>query len=389
MVRRVEGSLGCALLLLGACCPALALRHVEQRQLPPGWGRVINFPDVVLMSLGHSGTTALTRALWNLGLGHCNAGLDGWLEPGEAHEERVKHIRALLSIGGQADMRAYKLEPWTMRAAEDWLRTLSRHQAGCIAMSGSKLTADYVWGWKEPQFVYLMPAMQRAYFNHTKFLLVARDPRDICTIPDGDAGQLKNYGDLFGDQTDCYGWWAKVWNMVLDEYEGSSQFAIVRIEDLVAPDPGSSNSSREVLKCVLRYVGLKEQPEGIASALASIAGNMSVQLGRFAGAQALEAQDGADKPHGFYQKPHWKPQAQGPPHKEKQRPTLTPDEEALRDFHDYSSSYADARGPGDGTSDIEKKVASRTDIHYAMQRLGYNPTKYALTAPSSWSVCRV
>lgn len=373
-------------LLLALCRPALALRRAGQQQFPGlgGLGAIPDHPNVVITALGHCGTSALTKSLWNLGLGHC-PDVDAYNEPNEAHAERYQHIRALLSSAGRIDLASYKRKPRAFQKAVDWMLALSRHQAACMAFTPSTIPRgeDFVWGWKEPHFIYLLPIMQEAYKGRTKFLVVARDPRDMCAVEEGekapgDGQEFENYGDLVASKDDCWAWWANTWNMVLDGYEANPNFAVVRIEDLVLPNPKESNSSREVLRCVMRHVGLKEKPEGLSATLASLTRDGALELGRVAerGAGGLEEEEGPPP---------------GGPRRGKARltTTLSPTEEALKDFHAASKRYmGGGRKSAKAAQRALAEVANQEQVHETMRRLGYDPTRYELQAPTSPSVCQ-
>ena len=61
-------------------------------------------------------------------------------------------------------------------------------------------------------------------------------------------------------------WWARTWSGILEGDGAMARFAIVRIEDLVLPDPSAPGAaSLDVLSCVARQVhGMKGYTQGAA-----------------------------------------------------------------------------------------------------------------------------
>ena len=99
---------------------------------------------------------------------------------------------------------------------------------------------------------------QELYGNATLAVLVARDPRDICT--GNNQGQWHEIGGGHkNDLAPCLAWWASTWSRILEGDGAMARFAIVRIEDLVLPDPTARGAaSVDVLACVTRQVhGMK------------------------------------------------------------------------------------------------------------------------------------
>jgi len=119
-----------------------------------------------------------------------------------------------------------------------------------------------------------MPVMDMAFHSKQRMLAVARDPRDVCS------GQNQGQFTIFGEQVKlpddlrlktndsvqetfvttelgaCMEFWANAWASVLHEYALIDRFLVVRIEDLVIPDPATSNASHTILKRMMKHAGL-------------------------------------------------------------------------------------------------------------------------------------
>jgi len=103
--------------------------------------------------------------------------------------------------------------------------------------------------------------MDEAFHNKTKYLIVARDPRDICTAHN--QGQVNAFKQYFrgGGHDDCYQYFATLWRHVLGAYHGSDRVKVVRIEDLVRPPDAheSRPKARRVVKDMLRFLGISKK----------------------------------------------------------------------------------------------------------------------------------
>jgi len=74
--------------------------------------------------------------------------------------------------------------------------------------------------------------------------VVARDPRDSSSAHN--QFQFESFGDELKAGKDRLDYWADVWKMVLDYYEDSDHVRIIRIEDLVMPDPEANSKLYKV-----------------------------------------------------------------------------------------------------------------------------------------------
>jgi len=140
------------------------------------------------------------------------------------------------------------------------------------------------WGYKSPRQIFMLPAMDEAFSSavgpaSTLQLVVARDPRDICT--GSNLMEFKMYASSMGfavdgalykhQQSDCLLWWGELWGQVLPSLGGeavpsasiTSRIAVVRIEDLVgAPINTSAAALRAdeitpVVRCMLKLLGIQ------------------------------------------------------------------------------------------------------------------------------------
>merc|ERR1719491_2848238 len=95
--------------------------------------------------------------------------------------------------------------------------------------------------------------------------MVSRDPRDTCT------NQNQRNFHLFGPfvdgskrGTDCWGFYASIWTQVFELYETDPRFKVVRVEDLVVPDPTQETLPTPMLNCMADFVGLPRATPEVA-----------------------------------------------------------------------------------------------------------------------------
>eukprot|EP00401_Gymnodinium_catenatum_P009888 CAMPEP_0117585810 /NCGR_PEP_ID=MMETSP0784-20121206/68361_1 /TAXON_ID=39447 /ORGANISM="" /LENGTH=288 /DNA_ID=CAMNT_0005386817 /DNA_START=276 /DNA_END=1142 /DNA_ORIENTATION=+ len=174
----------------------------------------------------------------------------------------------------------------------------ARRTLECIledqSLHENALPSSFRWGYKNPKHAYLLPVMDEAFGGKQKILMVARDPRDICTAVN--QGQLDLYKSSVSSpyhrleldkliqlpeswltlgrsnqeaiqntsaaveahtpHKKCMEFWAAVWASVLLEYGHKSNFRVVRIEDLVIHDPAISRTSPKILESMMEYIGM-------------------------------------------------------------------------------------------------------------------------------------
>lgn len=360
-----RGRLRRLLALLGCARGAAGLRAAGR---PDPLNGVLGAPSVVVGGIGDSGTTAVIGALHRLGLVHCDK-LNMFLEPVWAYyapdgTPRGIVIRKLLESGNnQMTQAAYQTYPEQWEKALGLAHIASTKIGACIAeqygRKARKALAGLTWGWKEPHWGWMLPVMDSAYELQTKYLIIARDPRDICT---GDMqDQFHEYGEMLWIDN-CHEWWAGYWNQLLNNYENTDRMRVVRIEDLVVPEPGRESTSLEVLQCVLKHVGLAAEGSAVVNALTELRGNFGSLL---------------------YRSPGREP---GSEHE------LDDELRELDGFHNHTGSYM---GKKKGQSEAVRKqqeheMRDKIDppvVHETMRRLGYDPMRFGLLKPASPGVC--
>ena len=134
---------------------------------------------------------------------------------------------------------------------------------------------EKAWAFKNPRHLWLQPVLQELYGNATLAVLVARDPRDLCMSHQqkkndggtGGGGASGRFSASLDDLEPCLAGWARTWSGILEGDGAMARFAIVRIEDLVVPDPSAPGAaSLDVLSCVTRQVhGMKRFTLGAAA----------------------------------------------------------------------------------------------------------------------------
>jgi hypothetical protein len=155
----------------------------------------------------------------------------------------------------------------------------------------------------------MLPVMDAAFSdavgsNTTLQLVVARDPRDICTgLMQMD---FRMYGQMMGfpvdkalfrkQPADCLMWWGQLWSQVLPSLEGAvaasasnnTRIAVVRIEDLVGAgtnataDAQSTGEIVPLVRCILSLLGMEEN-ETAAANITSQIGILQEHVGSYGG----------------------------------------------------------------------------------------------------------
>lgn len=223
--------------------------------------------DLVIVGIGDSGTRGVKDSMEFLGMKFSpNQDLYGSGDSQDCTPNDKFSPYLLVAAGGRISPEGYKSNPLLWNMATDSIRTSLHEGFRHIVENSTDLTMDseIIWGLKSPGQYYLLPGYDTVTSNTTKFLFVARDPRDLCTHePDGLHNATEKMIQWFGiyqagteNGTDCYGYWASSLEDTLNIYETESRFKVVRIEDLVAPDPRVDSTSVNILKKLADFVGL-------------------------------------------------------------------------------------------------------------------------------------
>jgi len=257
-------------------------------------------PPFVVVGIGDSGTGAVKRMLQNFGLEMCNLQTcNHTCERAKAKRDGISPKRRNDDLGSQDNhytkvahkyilklLRAshgYVNQPSAYRSSKWWKSAVMAEQEGsnqtlhCILEQQRNLTRDkgvpaktnFLWGYKNPNHIYLLPVMDATFNRTQRMLAVVRDPRDICT---GDNKNQPNSEGRFvatrwryresGPSTwswmrRCFRFWSNLWSDMLREYGQDPRFRIVRIEDLVMPNPAEEgNSAYKIMDCVLNHAKL-------------------------------------------------------------------------------------------------------------------------------------
>jgi len=160
----------------------------------------------------------------------------------------------------QGSRKGYKSSPF-FKAAVLTERSGAQNTLDCIiedmSLKNASLPIGFKWGYKNPDHTFLMPVMDIAFHNKHKMVMVARDPRDLCTAHN--QGHYHRFGETFlGEPVDnsvrqCMRFFALAWAPVLQDYGSNENLMIVRIEDLVMPNPEASNTSQQILKRIMEH----------------------------------------------------------------------------------------------------------------------------------------
>jgi len=246
-------------------------------------GSDIVHPAVIITGICDSGTRGVTDALMNLGLKVCKKTLHPHTLDSDLTNPFTKIHKILASSEGLHFKKQEKAD--LFEEAVTFEREAAKKTRQCIDEESG--TSTGLWGYKNPDHIFLLPVLDKA-FNHTaKYLIVARDPRDVCTAEN--QIQYNTWGKqvLQGQTDDCYQFWAMTWKEVLDNYGSSNAVKVVRIEDLVMPDPSRSTISKKTLRRTLRFIGISPKPRRIKAKLK--------QMHKFAGEYMVHHYDMTDE----------------------------------------------------------------------------------------------
>jgi len=283
------------------------------------------------------------------------------------HDTREPRIISFLRAGNGEMTRAAFLNNHSMFwTTVVWMKQMAHRDFECLLENYSS-TANLYWGFKEPHYAWLLPVMDEAFYNLTKYLIVARDPRDICSNSLQD--QFEKYGQYMG-QPDCYKWWSGYWSHLLDAYEHDARFAVVRIEDLVVPDPRLSLKAVETLNCVITHIGMQVKTPELVSALRLLQG--SEEMSSISVLHSTPASEAALRRY--------------PP--EVRMENIMKEVQVL---HEHKGAYMGHHNnqTKDDRFQLARLLAVRTDepvIHATMKRLGYDVEDFKLNTPTSPAV---
>lgn len=223
-------------------------------ECPSGSGGTVPPPRLVITGIGDSGTRGVRNLLARIGLRMCD--IVNSASDNECTMVAHNHVYSLLACThGHITASGYQRCTTPFRAAvatevdgvaRSWQCVVTRHAAD---HPHQYRQSALPWGFKNPRHIYLLPVLEQLYAAATMPVVVARDPRDICSGSNmGQYDELRRYGHF----RDCYSWWASVWSDVL-EGDATRRIVIVRIEDLVLPAP---RDSLNVVTCLAHYARL-------------------------------------------------------------------------------------------------------------------------------------
>jgi len=222
-------------------------------------GSHISSPPVIVSGICDSGTRGVINVLMNTGLKVCKKALHPDYNPNTLDSTITNPLNhrihpILLENKGLHFNQQAKASHFT--EAVNFERQAAEQTHQCIAEESGHSAAEAPWGYKNPDHIFLLPVLDKAFNHHAKYLIVARDPRDVCTAKN--QFQFSHWGKnvLQGQTDDCYQFWAMTWKEVLRNYGRSKKARIVRIEDLVMPDPSKSDISKKTLKRTLKFIGV-------------------------------------------------------------------------------------------------------------------------------------
>eukprot|EP00747_Dinoflagellata_sp_TGD_P131557 gnl/TRDRNA2_/TRDRNA2_174983_c0_seq1.p1 gnl/TRDRNA2_/TRDRNA2_174983_c0~~gnl/TRDRNA2_/TRDRNA2_174983_c0_seq1.p1 ORF type:complete len:332 (-),score=30.64 gnl/TRDRNA2_/TRDRNA2_174983_c0_seq1:151-1146(-) len=245
--------------------------------------REFRYPHLVIVSEPGSGSRGLAHALKDLGLpfGRMDDDGDDTFVSAAINAEFLRSYYSGLVCHGHA-----------RNFPELGLARL--HLQTAFEQVAKQLPAGVKWASKEPHLIYFLHLLDDISQNRTKIVLLARDPRDLCNEPTMESGfrdmvyhlmykgvavtdMIKwNFTDRWYGEgrkellENCYLTWAELWSRVLKYYHRDSRFVVVRIEDLVMPEPVVNGPSYVSLMCVAAHAGLHPSDDAMLVALRSM-----------------------------------------------------------------------------------------------------------------------
>jgi len=223
----------------------------------------------VVVGIGDSGTRGVKTLMERLGVNMCSNSSHGFSQDNKDTKPVHGFINALLraSKGHVSSRRHHRSKAFRQAVRAEVRGAKKTHDCIVQQLRQTNWTGstDFPWGYKNPKHIHLLPVMDKAFHRTQRMLAVARDPRDICS--GGNKEQLNKFGSMVesrwpalrgnGTEQQCLQFWADVWGDVLHEYGQDPRFRVVRIEDLVLPDPAvEGNSARKTLDCLLQHAQL-------------------------------------------------------------------------------------------------------------------------------------
>mmetsp|Transcript_147778 Transcript_147778/g.275399 ORF Transcript_147778/g.275399 Transcript_147778/m.275399 type:complete len:343 (-) Transcript_147778:39-1067(-) len=320
---------------------------VTRELSPSAHSSDVHAPNLIIAGIGDSGTRGVKELMEKLGVQMCedvNDSQDNIRTDPLLHPRIVPLIQHLIQLGGhELSAAAYEKDADAFQELLAWQRRQVTATKSCALRNSED--SDVIWGFKNPQQLYMWPITEHAYANHSKLLLVARDPRDICTSDNQNQFNLyckSMMGRACTGELDCYSFWAQVWSNVLTNFVPKGNVKLVRIEDLTVPIP---SLARPKVECLLRFAGLRQQ--GSIKSWISFLNPM------------LFGQDAIEK--------------------------------ALHPMHEHSSSYM-GHHHGATEQDRRRLVAVTSNhsnplVQQTMLSLGYDPLSFTLTTPLAGAMC--
>jgi len=226
----------------------------SQCKLPPA-GQAIKSPSAAITGVGDSGTRGVVQLLEAVGLRFSEL-----RTPSTGDNTCTKDAQRAISNLTRCSGGVISASAYHGQACTEAFAIAKELEADGVAMTWESIKHNQdAWGFKNPRHLYLQPVLQDLYGNQTLAVLVARDPRDICT------GDNQHQYDTYltesidaqdglpssGSILSCYEWWAHTWTGVLEGDGAMERTVVVRIEDLVLP---SLDTSLGVLGCVTKQI---------------------------------------------------------------------------------------------------------------------------------------
>mmetsp|Transcript_48024 Transcript_48024/g.139090 ORF Transcript_48024/g.139090 Transcript_48024/m.139090 type:complete len:390 (-) Transcript_48024:61-1230(-) len=383
-------ALALAALLYTCTCSGLRLAGNELTGNDPASNWPLEPPRVLVSGIGDSGTTAVISALEQLGLVKCGA-TDFFNEPLKHHSWTLGMRETIISTflqasGANMTKAGYQKAGLEWKLAGRFMASVAREQAICIRMQQKVDLSTVAWGYKEPHYIYLLPVINEVFGKGTENVVVARDPRDICTNDMQDQmlfyAKYFVHGFRFNSMDDCFTWWGNVWQQILDVHEKEPNFHIVRIEDLVVPQP-SSKKAQSVLGCLLKHSGLKPDFTYLEAILQNMT-NFLQDSDRSSFLSLSSSKEGS-----LYLSALQEDQAEGRP-----KGVVSKDEalKQLGGFHSHNNSYQGhhrhlTEAHRQNLEELVRNHREPKTLHRSMTRLGYHTQSFGLVEPHSPSVC--
>lgn len=223
---------------------------------------------IIIAGVGDSGTRGVKELMEKLGVDMCwdtNDSQDNQRTDPLLHPKVIQHLKNILRHKHRISLSAYQEDASSFQALVRWQKQQVSSTYRCAQSFAVK---PALWGFKNPQQLYMWPISEYAFGGNSRLLVVLRDPRDICTSRN--QNQFKMYCDSVlgrpcaNDEDDCYSFWAKLFSDFLDEHSMKDTVKFVRIEDLSVSDPALS---RRTVQCLLSFANIEERSSLFSSLL--------------------------------------------------------------------------------------------------------------------------